>query len=57
MCLTVHINVYTSQVPGDFLGELQNSLLLTEVPISHASMSMTHHNTDTHQYGNSDRTF
>lgn len=32
MRLSVYINAYISQVPGDFLGGLQNSLLLTQVP-------------------------
>lgn len=30
--LSVYINAYISQVPGDFLGGLQNSFLLTQVP-------------------------
>lgn len=32
MCLSVCINPYIIQVPGDFLSRLQNSLLLTQVP-------------------------
>lgn len=32
VCLSVCINAYISQVPGDFLSRLQTSLLLTQVP-------------------------
>lgn len=34
MCTSVYINAYISQVPGDFLNGLQNSLLLTQMPTS-----------------------
>lgn len=57
MCLYVYINTSVSQVPGDFLSGLQIAFCSHRCLLPHASMSMIHHTTATHQYGRSARTF